>query len=645
MNCRKDLVLLVTCLVTVNCLAVPPAPPAGKVWELVDSMSDEFNGSFDTTKWAKNYSGWAGRKPGLFVTSAVTMGDGNMRITADLLDNPYDGWTHQGGLVRSLNKAYDTWSPYFECRMMANTTFMSSTFWMINQRQDETGCDKRVTELDITETVGFNSGGSSWINNMMHRMNSNTHSRDIPSGCDFQAGSIGNNAELGELASANYHVYGCWWKSPTEILFYLDGNYVGTVTPVAPFTIGMNMRFVVETYDWNPPPADGGMNGSFADRTTYYDWVHTYKLIDGDDTSTPYWGTPVSLPGLIEAEEYDIGLEGFAYHDTTAGNSGGLFRTDDVDIEARDGGYNVGWIADGEWLEYTVNATTGTYDLTARVASEYSDSSFNVFLDDTQIATVNVPNTTDWGIFDDVTVPDIFITGADDVILRLEFSCPTGGQNVNWIEFTAIPSTPYSGTPISLPGKLQAEEYDLGGEGIAYHDTTAGNTGSDFRADDVDITDQYGGHVVAWIVEDEWLKYTVDATAGTYDITFRAATGTNNRTVTLTLDDNVLGTALIPNMGWSTFSAVTLEDVVIPATSSGKLQIDFHGGVNVDWIDFTLLKGDVNFSGAITIDDLNILASQWLTDCLVESVCADLDYNGKVDLSDFEILSAGWMMP
>ena len=34
--------------------------------------------------------------------------------------------------------------------------------------------------------------------------------------------------------------------------------------------------------------------------------------------------------------------------------------------------------------------------------------------------------------------------------------------------------TPFSGTPIALPGTIEAENYDKGGEGVAYHDTTAG---------------------------------------------------------------------------------------------------------------------------------------------------------------------------
>src|SRR5437016_223918 len=77
---------------------------------------------------------------------------------------------------------------------------------------------------------------------------------------------------------------------------------------------------------------------------------------------TPYGGTNAVIANgsTIQAENYDVGGEGVAYHDTTTGNTGGQFRSDDVDIETSGdagGGYNVGWIVDGEWLEYTVNAT------------------------------------------------------------------------------------------------------------------------------------------------------------------------------------------------------------------------------------------------------------------------------------------------
>ena len=48
----------------------------------------------------------------------------------------------------------------------------------------------------------------------------------------------------------------------------------------------------------------------------------------------PYGGLARQIPGLIQAEDYDLGGAGEAYHDTTATNTGGAYRNDDVDIKA-----------------------------------------------------------------------------------------------------------------------------------------------------------------------------------------------------------------------------------------------------------------------------------------------------------------------
>jgi hypothetical protein len=103
--------------------------------------------------------------------------------------------------------------------------------------------------------------------------------------------------------------------------------------------------------------------------------------------STPYTGTRVSLPGTIQAENYDLGGKGVAYFDTTAGNSGGVYRTgEDVDLanscDAEIGGYMVGEIVTGEWLAYSVNVASSTnYDIMLRVADPYSGGAFHVEVD------------------------------------------------------------------------------------------------------------------------------------------------------------------------------------------------------------------------------------------------------------------------
>ena len=89
----------------------------------------------------------------------------------------------------------------------------------------------------------------------------------------------------------------------------------------------------------------------------------------------------------IEAEDYRVGGEGVGYHDSSPGNSGGQYRTDDVDIETcPEGGYCIMNWSSGEWLAYDVHVPeTGLYDMTFRVASESPDRHFYVTVDDVNV--------------------------------------------------------------------------------------------------------------------------------------------------------------------------------------------------------------------------------------------------------------------
>src|SRR5262249_11706805 len=79
----------------------------------------------------------------------------------------------------------------------------------------------------------------------------------------------------------------------------------------------------------------------------------------GSTSAAAYGGTPASIPGTIQAANFDNGGQGVAYGDTTSGNTGGAYRQTDVDIEtSSEGGYDVGWIAAGEWLNFTVKVAT-----------------------------------------------------------------------------------------------------------------------------------------------------------------------------------------------------------------------------------------------------------------------------------------------
>lgn len=256
--------------------------PTTQKWKIVKNMSDEFEGKkVDENKWQISGQGWIGRAPGLFQSENIKVEDGGLKITTKLLPQPVTKqgkeYTHGGGYVGSINGM--TYG-YYECEMKANKTFMSSTFWLINESKELEGCDKRTTELDIQESVGQITNNAEWMKNFDQSMNSNTHSRNIPEGCDYEKGSNKSGSLIGGKVYDDFHVYGVWWKSKDEVQFFLDGKFLAKVTPPADYDIEMYLRMVVETYNWNPVPEDGGMSGTEEERTTTYNWVRSWELVE-----------------------------------------------------------------------------------------------------------------------------------------------------------------------------------------------------------------------------------------------------------------------------------------------------------------------------------------------------------------------------
>lgn len=125
----------------------------------------------------------------------------------------------------------------------------------------------------------------------------------------------------------------------------------------------------------------------------------------------PFRGLPASVPGRIQAEDFDYQRAGAGYFDTDANNQGGKYRTlEAVDIEAttdEGGGYNVGWLTAGDWMEYTVNVdaqTTEEFILTARVATTNAGGFFRFLSDGSDLTgIVAVPDTGGWQNWVDVS--------------------------------------------------------------------------------------------------------------------------------------------------------------------------------------------------------------------------------------------------
>ena len=157
----------------------------------------------------------------------------------------------------------------------------------------------------------------------------------------------------------------------------------------------------------------------------------------------PYRGAPLSLPGRLQAEEFDSGPESLAYHDTTPANTGGAYRTNDaVDIENCTDlgyGYDVTGIAPGEWLNYSVSvASSGYYDAQFRLAGTNSGKTLRLRFDGADLAgNIAVPNTGGTQVWQTVTVTNLLLSAGPHA-LRLETD--TGGFNFNWMTFAFRPA-------------------------------------------------------------------------------------------------------------------------------------------------------------------------------------------------------------
>lgn len=318
---------------------------------------------------------------------------------------------------------------------------------------------------------------------------------------------------------------------------------------------------------------------------------------------SPYGGSAHVIPGTIELEEYDLGGNGSAYYDDSPGTevpNAPNFRTDeDVDIETstdEGAGYNLGYTTSGEWLEYTVDVTkSGLYDLELRVACDGEGRTVTITMDGDSIAAdVAIPNTTGWQTWQTITLNDIMLVSGEKV-MRLTIG-DEDYVNLNYATFVLTEEFvkgPYNGIAATVPGRIEAENYDEGREGLGYHEanTNGNQSDADYRNDEVDIEateDVDGDYNIAYILNGEWLAYTVDVQeTGTYDLDFRMATDGDNKTFHIEVDGvDVSGPVAVPNTGgWQTWETITVNDIDL---SSGEQEIRIV--FDADYMNFNYME-------------------------------------------------------
>ncbi len=163
---------------------------------------------------------------------------------------------------------------------------------------------------------------------------------------------------------------------------------------------------------------------------------------------------------------------------------------------------------------------------------------------------------------------------------------------------TTTPEAPYGGTPAAIPGTVQAENYDTGGQGVGYNVTSVNGSANGYRADGVDLeatSDTGGGDNVGWTTGGQWFRYTVNvATAGTYTVSLRMAAPsavTDGLHLSNASGANLSGNVNIPATGdWQIWTTVTAQ-VTLPAGQQVLTLNQDNGGWNVNSLAFATTGG------------------------------------------------------
>lgn len=206
-----------------------------------------------------------------------------------------------------------------------------------------------------------------------------------------------------------------------------------------------------------------------------------------------------------------------------------------------------------------------------------------------------------------------------------------------------VPQEPFGGKAWAIPGKIQAEDFDVPGKGkggASYYDMDSENHGdSDYRKDapSVDLYAKSGDRVVVgYIQKGEWLEYTIDvAKDGDYNL-FAAVASDGGSSFSISVDDKlVVENVEVPKANKTEGDEQNFDDY-----SKAQAKLSLTAGKHIlritatgDWFDidyFNVTQGE---------DDEPIVEPVLPGDCEGDS-CETESLKGMRDLHMTEVESS-----
>lgn len=180
-----------------------------------------------------------------------------------------------------------------------------------------------------------------------------------------------------------------------------------------------------------------------------------------------------------------------------------------------------------------------------------------------------------------------------------------------------------------IPGRVQLAYYDLGGEGVAYHDTTPENEGAKLNHEvhaygshkrpgiteytayfrekegvDISYTKDWADFnhpnkvdpavnqlYIGWQSDGEWANYTVDVKIpGKYKII--TIYGNKDNHSSLSLNGAEAAKLKLPDDtgNWHYWTQATIGEIIFPVSGLNLLTLNYNAGANLAFLDFVLLE-------------------------------------------------------
>ncbi|GEC72506.1 Por secretion system C-terminal sorting domain-containing protein [Flavobacterium flevense] len=380
----KKLVCLFALVISGSYSFAQPSPPAGKVWQKVENLSDEFN-TWDSTKWEKPL--WDYGLPVKMVAENSGVWDSKLWIRATL--GIGDQWFKTS---RVQSRANIIFPMYTECSIKSSHLSAFSTFWLNN------GDSINRDEIDICES----NSKPSWPNqaerpytlysqyfvvknNVTERAASNFDNRYLQNG----------NPAKGVTWNATYQTLGCYWKDAHNVQFYINGEPAGNVTTTKAFTLGQYIIWDLWTSpnEWTGGIASKTDLSNYSINTMYVDWIHTYSLVDSPAASL-----------TIEAENF-------------GSTGGGTYNDGFVPYGVARSGSIINYVNKGDWVQYSINvATAGTYNISYQIASPMTNAQIQFVLDGAIKTTTNVVNNGSWSNYVPLAGGSVYLSAGSHTV-------------------------------------------------------------------------------------------------------------------------------------------------------------------------------------------------------------------------------------